>query len=216
MGRQRRRGTPLRLPSGSLRPKEATTRRGVVGGGGGVGTDRRRSRVHALGLGGPDLYVPIRTGTDIAFSAAVSQIPDARGQDPSTSTSELHRPELIVREEESLADAGLYSATTRENADTTNRPGTTRSGRTGYVKATPRSRHPRCVYQLMKTHSAPNPEMVEARRRHADEGKIPAGFVRDDRLDLHADRAIDHHVRPGGLNTPSARSDSLRSDDAGC
>jgi len=76
-----------------------------------------------------DLYVPIRTGTDIAFLGGVVNYLLSEDKIQHEYVRNYTDLSFIVREDFAFAD-GLYSGYNPRNAATTNRPGTTRSGRT--------------------------------------------------------------------------------------
>jgi formate dehydrogenase major subunit len=108
-----------------------------------------------------DVYVPIRTGTDIAFLGGVISYlitEDKIQHEYVTNYTDLS---FIVREDFAFAD-GIYSGYDSNKHSYDKSTWDYEIGPDGYVKADPTLAHPRCVYQLLKQHYARyTPEMVE-------------------------------------------------------
>src|SRR5256884_657559 len=108
-----------------------------------------------------DLYVPIRTGTDIAFLGGVISYLLSEDKIQHEYVRNYTDLSFIVREDFAFAD-GLYSGYNPAKRSYDKSTWDYEYGPDGYVKADPVLAHPRCVYQLMKTHYARyTPEMVE-------------------------------------------------------
>ena len=108
-----------------------------------------------------DLYVPIRTGTDIAFLGGVISYLLSEDKIQHEYVRNYTDLSFIVREDFAFAD-GLYSGYNPAKRSYDKSTWDYEYGPDGYVKADPALAHPRCVYQLMKTHYARyTPEMVE-------------------------------------------------------
>jgi len=164
MGGQRRRGTPLRLQW--LLSQRRTTRPRL---------NRRRSALHALGLGGDSRCRFEPALTSPSYGTGAGKLPaEARTKDPARVRQELHRPEFHRGARTSPSPEDCTPATTLRNAATTNRLGYETGGR--LRKGRPRARAPAAaLYQLMKTAlRALHPEMVE-RVCGPPKGKVPAG-----------------------------------------
>ncbi len=108
-----------------------------------------------------DVYVPIRTGTDIAFLGGVMNYLLTQDKIQHEYVKNYTDMSFIVREDFAFAD-GLYSGYSAEKHGYDKSSWDYEIGSDGYVKADPELKHPRCVYQLMKQHYARyTPEMVE-------------------------------------------------------
>src|SRR5205807_7174412 len=108
-----------------------------------------------------DLYVPIRTGTDIAFLGGVISYLLSADKIQHEYVRNYTDLSFIVREDFAFAD-GLFSGYNSAKRSYDKSTWDYEVGPDGYVKADPALAHPRCVYQLMKTHYARyTPEMVE-------------------------------------------------------
>ena len=108
-----------------------------------------------------DVYVPIRTGTDIAFLGALMSYLLTEDKIQHEYVKNYTDMSFIVREDFSFAD-GLYSGYNAEKHSYDRSSWDYEIGADGYVKVDPELKHPRCVYQLMKQHYARyTPEMVE-------------------------------------------------------
>src|SRR5437879_3814711 len=108
-----------------------------------------------------DLYVPIRTGTDIAFLGGVISYLLSEDKIQHEYVRNYTDLSFIVREDFAFAD-GLYSGYNPAKRSYDKSTWDYEYGPDGYVKADPALAHPRCVYQLLKTHYARyTPEMVE-------------------------------------------------------
>jgi len=94
-----------------------------------------------------DVYVPIRTGTDIAFLGGVISYLLSEDKIQHEYVRSYTDLSFIVREDFAFADGLYFRATTREtqlrqiDVGLRDRAGC-------YVKADPALAHPRCVYQL--------------------------------------------------------------------
>src|SRR6516164_6931139 len=131
-----------------------------------------------------DVYVPIRTGTDIVFLGGVMNYLLTEDKIQHEYVKNYTDMSFLVREDFAFAD-GLYSGYNAEKHSYDKASWDYEIGADGYAKVDPELQHPRCVYQHMKRHYARyTPEMVE-RVRHS-EGEVPAG-VRDDRVDFDPD-----------------------------
>jgi formate dehydrogenase major subunit len=108
-----------------------------------------------------DVYVPIRTGTDIAFLGGLISYLLTEDKIQHEYVNNYTDLSFIVREDFAFAD-GLYSGYNPEKHTYDKSTWDYEFGADGYVKADPTLAHPRCVYQLMKQHYARyTPEMVE-------------------------------------------------------
>src|ERR1700716_552837 len=108
-----------------------------------------------------DVYVPIRTGTDIAFLGGVINYLLSEDKIQHEYVRNYTDLSFIVREDFAFAD-GLYSGYNPAKRSYDKSTWDYEIGPDGYVKADPALAHPRCVYQLMKSHYARyTPEMVE-------------------------------------------------------
>src|SRR6201987_407821 len=108
-----------------------------------------------------DLYVPIRTGTDIAFLGAVMNYLLTEDKIQHEYVKNYTDMSFIVREDFSFAD-GLFAGYDADKHSYDKSSWDYEIGADGYVKVDPELKHPRCVYQLMKRHYARyTPEMVE-------------------------------------------------------
>ena len=109
-----------------------------------------------------DYYVATRTGTDIVFLGAVINYLLTADKIQREYVVNYTDMPFIVREDFALND-GLYSGydeATGKYADKSSWD--YEKGEDGYAKVDPTLQHPRCVYQLMKTHySRYTPELVE-------------------------------------------------------
>jgi formate dehydrogenase major subunit len=108
-----------------------------------------------------DLYVPIRTGTDIAFLGSVMNYLLTEDKIQHEYVKNYTDMSFLVREDFAFAD-GIYSGYNPEKHSYDKSSWEYETGADGYVKVDPELKHPRCVYQLMKQHYARyTPEMVE-------------------------------------------------------
>jgi len=108
-----------------------------------------------------DVYCPIRTGTDIAFLGGVMNYLLTEDKIQHEYVKAFTDMSFIVREDFAFAD-GLYSGFHADKNSYDKSSWEYEFGADGYVKVDPELKHPRCVYQLMKTHYARyTPEMVE-------------------------------------------------------
>ena len=108
-----------------------------------------------------DVYCPIRTGTDIAFLGGVMNYLLTEDKIQHEYVKAFTDMTFIVREDFAFAD-GLYSGFNADKNSYDKSSWEYEFGADGYVKVDPELKHPRCVYQLMKTHYARyTPEMVE-------------------------------------------------------
>ena len=108
-----------------------------------------------------DVYVPIRTGTDIAFLGAVMNYLLTEDKIQHEYVKNYTDMSFIVREDFTFAD-GLYSGYNADKHSYDKASWDYETGADGYVKVDPELKHPRCVYQLMKQHyTRYTPEMVE-------------------------------------------------------
>jgi formate dehydrogenase major subunit len=109
-----------------------------------------------------DHYVATRTGTDIVFLGAVINYLLTADKIQREYVVNYTDMPFIVREDFALND-GLYSGydeATGKYADKSSWD--YEKGEDGFAKVDPTLQHPRCVYQLMKTHySRYTPELVE-------------------------------------------------------
>src|SRR5207302_895991 len=108
-----------------------------------------------------DLYVPIRTGTDIAFLGGVISYLLSEDKIQHEYVRNYTDLSFIVREDFAFAD-GLYSGYNPAKRSYDKSTWDYEYGPDGYLKADPALANPRCVNQLIKTHYARyTPEMVE-------------------------------------------------------
>lgn len=108
-----------------------------------------------------DLYVPIRTGTDIVFLGGVIQYLLANDKIQKEYVHNYTDFSFIVREDFSF-EKGIFSGYDPEKRFYNKASWDYERGEDGYVKTDPTLTHPRCVYNLMKAHYARyTPEMVE-------------------------------------------------------
>ena len=108
-----------------------------------------------------DVYVPIRTGTDIVFLGCVMNYLLAEDKIQHEYVKHYTDMSFIVREDFAFAD-GIYSGYNADKRSYDRSSWDYEIGSDGYVKVDPELKHPRCVYQLMKAHYARyTPEMVE-------------------------------------------------------
>jgi len=108
-----------------------------------------------------DVYVPIRTGTDIAFLGGVISYLLANDKIQHEYVKSYTDFSFIVREDFAFED-GLFSGYDAEKRFYDKSTWDYERGDDGYVKTDPTLAHPRCVYNLMKAHYARyTPEMVE-------------------------------------------------------
>jgi len=108
-----------------------------------------------------DVYAPIRTGTDIAFLGGVINYLLAEDKIQHEYVKSYTDFTFIVREDFAFEE-GLYSGYNPEKRSYDKSTWDYEIGPDGYVKVDATLSHPRCVYQLMKTHySRYTPEMVE-------------------------------------------------------
>jgi formate dehydrogenase major subunit len=108
-----------------------------------------------------DLYVPIRTGTDIIFLGGVIKYMldnDLIHQEYVKNYTDFT---FIVREDYAFAD-GYYSGWSADKNAYDKSSWDYEKGPDGFVKTDPTMQHPRCVGNLMKKHyAAYTPDMVE-------------------------------------------------------
>jgi len=108
-----------------------------------------------------DLYVPVRTGTDIAFLGGVIRYLLANDKIQHEYVRNYTDFTFIVREDFAF-DEGLYSGYDSAKHSYDKASWDYELGADGYVKTDPTLQHPRCVYNLMKEHYARyTPEMIE-------------------------------------------------------
>jgi formate dehydrogenase major subunit len=108
-----------------------------------------------------DFYVPIRTGTDIAFLGGVMNYLLTEDKIQHEYVKNYTDLSFIVREDFAFHD-GLYSGYNSEKHSYDKATWDYEFGPDGYVKVDPDLKHPRCVCQLMKSHYARyTPEIVE-------------------------------------------------------
>jgi formate dehydrogenase major subunit len=108
-----------------------------------------------------DFYAPIRTGTDIAFLGGVMNYLLTEDKIQHEYVKNYTDMSFLVREDFAFKD-GLYSGYNPEKHGYDKATWDYEFGTDGYVKVDPELKHPRCVYQLMKSHYARyTPEMVE-------------------------------------------------------
>ncbi|AOY96825.1 formate dehydrogenase-N subunit alpha [Cupriavidus sp. USMAA2-4] len=108
-----------------------------------------------------DLYVPIRTGTDIVFLGGVIRYLLANDKIQHEYVRNYTDFSFIVREDFSF-ERGLFSGYDAEKRTYDKASWDYEKGEDGFVKTDPTLGHPRCVYNLLKQHYARyTPEMVE-------------------------------------------------------
>ncbi len=108
-----------------------------------------------------DYYAPIRVGTDIAFLGGVINYLISNDKIQHEYVKALHQREFHRQREIRDGWTASSPATTRRSAATTRVPGTYEFDTDGYAKVDETMQHPRCVYQILKTHySRYTPEMV--------------------------------------------------------
>jgi formate dehydrogenase major subunit len=108
-----------------------------------------------------DLYVPIRTGTDIAFLGAVMNYLLTEDKIQHEYVKNYTDMSFLVREDFAFSD-GLYSGYNADKHSYEKSSWDYEIGADGFVKADASLAHPRCVYQLLKKHYARyTPDMVE-------------------------------------------------------
>jgi formate dehydrogenase major subunit len=108
-----------------------------------------------------DVYVPIRTGTDIAFLGGVMNFLLTEDKIQHEYVKNYTDMTFLVREDFAFAD-GIYSGYNADKHSYDKSSWEYEVGSDGYVKVDPELKHPHCVYQLMKRHYARyTPEMVE-------------------------------------------------------
>lgn len=108
-----------------------------------------------------DLYVPIRTGTDIVFLGGVMKYLIDTDQIAHEYVLNYTDMSFIVREDFNFAN-GLFSGWNPDKKVYDKSSHDYEKGADGYVKTDPTLKHPRCVYNLMRAHyAAYTPEAVE-------------------------------------------------------
>jgi len=108
-----------------------------------------------------DVYAPIRTGTDIAFLGGVINHLLANDKVQKEYVQNYTDFTFIVKEEFTFTE-GIYSGYNVEKRTYDKSSWDYEVGEDGFVKTDPTLAHPRCVYNLLKTHySRYTPEMVE-------------------------------------------------------
>lgn len=108
-----------------------------------------------------DVYVPIRTGTDIVFLGGVMNYLLTEDKIQHEYVKNYTDMSFLVREDFAFAD-GLYSGYNAEKHGYDKSSWDYEIGADGYAKVDSELQHPRCVYQLMKRHYARyTPDMVE-------------------------------------------------------
>jgi formate dehydrogenase major subunit len=109
-----------------------------------------------------DYYVATRTGTDIVFLGAVINYLLTADKIQREYVVNYTDMPFIVREDFALND-GLYSGYDEASGKYADKSSWDyEKGEDGFAKVDPTLQHPRCVYQLMKTHySRYTPELVE-------------------------------------------------------
>ncbi|MBK1674959.1 formate dehydrogenase-N subunit alpha [Ectothiorhodospira shaposhnikovii] len=98
-----------------------------------------------------DYYAPVRVGSDIAFLGGVIRYLLETGQINHEYVAHYTNAALIVKDEYGFAD-GLFSGYDEVNRRYDRSSWGYELGEDGYVRADETLQHPRCVYQLMKTH----------------------------------------------------------------
>jgi anaerobic selenocysteine-containing dehydrogenase len=108
-----------------------------------------------------DQYAPIRPGSDVAFLSGVVNYLLANDKIQHQYVREFTNASLIVREDYRFDD-GLFSGYDDATRQYDRSSWTYELGDDGQVKRDETLRHPRCVFNLLKTHvSRYTPEMVE-------------------------------------------------------
>jgi formate dehydrogenase major subunit len=108
-----------------------------------------------------DLYVPLRSGTDIAFLGGVINYLLSEGKIQREYVMTYTDAPFIVKEAFAFKD-GLYSGYDPARHSYDKSSWDYEIGADGYARVDPTLQHPRCVYNLMKQHySRYTPEMVE-------------------------------------------------------
>jgi formate dehydrogenase major subunit len=108
-----------------------------------------------------DIYVPIRTGTDITFLGGVLNYLLSNDKIHHEYVRNYTDLSFLVREDFAFAD-GLYSGYDPAKRHYDKSTWDYELGPDGFVKVDTTLAHPRCVYQVMKRHYARyTPEMVE-------------------------------------------------------
>jgi formate dehydrogenase major subunit len=108
-----------------------------------------------------DFYAPIRTGTDIVFLGGVMHYLLTEDKIQHEYVKNYTDLSFIVREDFAFKE-GLYSGYNGEKHSYDKSSWDYEFGADGFVKTDPTLAHPRCVYQLLKTHYARyTPDMVE-------------------------------------------------------
>ena len=108
-----------------------------------------------------DVYAPIRTGTDIAFLGGLINYLLANDKVQKEYVQNYTDFTFIVKEEFAFTE-GIYSGYNADKRSYDKSSWDYELGDDGFVKTDPTLAHPRCVYNLLKTHySRYTPEMVE-------------------------------------------------------
>jgi len=108
-----------------------------------------------------DLYVPIRSGSDIAFLGGVINYLLTNDAIQHEYVKNYTDFSFIVREDFAFAD-GLYSGFDADKGKYDKTSWDYERGKDGFVATDPTLQHPRCVYNLLKQHySRYTPELVE-------------------------------------------------------
>ena len=122
-----------------------------------VVVDPRFTRSAALA----DFYAPIRSGTDIAFLGGVINYLVTNGKIHKEYVKAYTNASFLIREDYKYDD-GLFSGYNAEKRAYDKTTWAYELGKDGYAVVDETLEHPRCAYQLMKTHfSRYTPEMVE-------------------------------------------------------
>src|ERR1700751_1343137 len=109
-----------------------------------------------------DVYAPIRTGTDMVFLGGGISYLLAKDQIQHEYVKNYTDFTFLVREDFAFNE-GLYSGYDAEKRSYDKTSWDYEIGADGYVKSDPPLAPPRCVYQLMKQHSARYPPEMVAR-----------------------------------------------------
>jgi len=108
-----------------------------------------------------DVYVPIRTGTDIVFLGGVIHYLLENDKIQHEYVKNYTDFTFLVREDYSF-DKGIFSGYDAEKRSYAKTSWDYDKGEDGYVKTDPTLTNPRCVYNMLKQHYARyTPEMVE-------------------------------------------------------
>ncbi len=108
-----------------------------------------------------DLYVPIRSGTDITFLSGVMLYLIENNKIQSEYVRHYTNASLLVRDDFSFED-GLFSGYNAEKRQYDKTSWNYQFGEDGYALRDETLQHPRCVWNLLKQHvSRYTPEMVE-------------------------------------------------------